>query len=328
MMKSTVLVTGGAGYVGAVLVPKLLARGYRVKVLDWYIFGDTVKKHKNLREIKGDLRDSKLVKKSLSGADAVIHLASISNDPSFELNPRLAKTINYDATCFLIDGAKRANVARFIYASSSSVYGVKRERNVTEDISLEPLTDYSKYKALCETYLLQQQSDDFIPVVLRPATVCGWSPRMRLDLTVNILTMNALVNKKIIVNGGKQKRPNIHIEDVCRAYMLMVSAPKEKIAGQIYNVGYQNYTILELAHMVRDTVGDPSVTITVAPTNDPRSYRISSDKIKKELGFVPTHTIADAIADIKKAYEHGKIPHAMSDVLYSNIKTMQELQIQ
>lgn len=324
-MRKRVLVTGGAGYVGSILVPLLLKNDYKVTALDWYIFGKTIKKHKNLREIKGDLRDRQLVKKSLVGVDAVIHLASISNDPSFDLDPKLSKSINYDATRCLIDEAKKTGVSRFIFASSSSVYGVKNTPNVTEGMSLQPLTDYSKYKALSESYLLKQGSDKFTCVVLRPATVCGWSPRMRLDLTVNILTINALVNKKITVYGGSQKRPNIHIADVCRAYLLMLEAPKSKVTGEIFNVGYQNHTIDEIALMVVDELADPSITIEHKPTRDLRSYHISSDKIRRVLGFRPTHTIAGAIRDIKTAYEHGKIPSPMTDIRYRNIKTMQSL---
>src|SRR3989338_7420146 len=219
----SVLVTGGAGYVGSVLVPKLLKNGYQVKVVDLYIYGeavlDQVKDHPNLKQIKGDIRDKALLAKELIGVDAVIHLACISNDPSYELNPDLGKSINYDAMVNLVDISKKAGIKRFIYASSSSVYGIKEEENVTEDLPLEPLTDYSKYKALGEEYLLKQRDPDFVVLILRPATVCGYSPRLRLDLSVNILTNHAVNKSKITVFGGEQKRPNIHIDDITDLYV-------------------------------------------------------------------------------------------------------------
>lgn len=321
-MNKTVLVTGGAGYVGAVLVPLFLKKGYHVRVLDLFLYGEALAPYKHLELVKGDIRKMDVVRKALKNIDAVIHLACISNDPSFELDPRLGTSINYDATVQLIDLAKEARVKRFIYASSSSVYGVKKEKNVTEDLPLEPITDYSRYKALCEKYLLSKQDKDFTPVVIRPATVCGFSPRMRLDLSVNILTISAIVNRLITVYGGGQKRPNIHIKDMVRAYKTLLEAPKQKIAGKIFNAGYQNYTVLELARMVKRVIGDPSIPIDVKPTNDTRSYHISSEKIRKELGFVPRFRVEDAIGDIKKAYEKGLLPHALTDRRYYNIRVM------
>ncbi len=317
-----ILITGGAGYVGAVLVPTLLRRGYRVRVLDLFLYGDTLAPQKNLECLRGDIREPGVVKKALKGIDAVIHLAAVSNDPSFELDPALGKSMNYDATIQLIDSAKKAGVARFIYASSSSVYGVKTEQNVTEDLPLEPLTEYSKYKALCEEYLLRNQGGAMTSVVIRPATVCGYSPRMRFDLVVNILTVSALVRKKITVYGGSQRRPNIHITDMCRAYELFLKAPKRTVAGQIFNVGYQNYTLRALAEMVKRALGNPSMPIEYKPTDDPRSYHISSEKIKKELGFVPKHTVEEAIRDIKTAYDRGLLPDALTAARYYNIRTM------
>ena len=326
----TVLVTGGAGYVGAVLVPKLLDQGYHVKVLDLYIYGehvlDAVKHNPALEQIKGDIRDRALLEKVIPGCDAVIHLACISNDPSFELDPVLGRSINYDAFSNLIDVSKRNGVRRFIYASTSSVYGIKEEENVTEDLPLEPLTDYSKYKALCEEVLLREREPGFVTLILRPATVCGYSPRLRLDLTVNILTNHAVNNRKITVFGGQQMRPNIHIEDMTDLYVKSLEWPDEAIDGKVFNAGYENYRIIEIAEMVRSVVGQ-DVEIVTTPTDDHRSYHISSEKIKRELGFVAQHTIEDAVRDLVAAFDAGKIPNPMTDIRYYNIKTMQAVSL-
>lgn len=331
MSIKSVLVTGGAGYVGGVLVPKLLGKGYKVKVVDWYIFGrDVLKKcrsNSNLREIKGDIRNKNIIKKALKDVDAVIHLACISNDPSFELDPKLGRSVNYDATIQLIDLAKDLGVRRFIYASSSSVYGIKKEKEVTEELSLEPLTDYSKYKVLCEEYLLDRNSPDFNVLVLRPSTVCGYSSRLRLDLTVNLLTIAALVNKRMTVFGGGQMRPNIHIEDMADLYVKTLQYEDNKIAGKVYNAGYDNFTVLEIARKVKKVLADRAIKIEITPSNDQRSYRVSSKKIKKELGFGAKRSVEEAIGDIAQAYKRGLIPNPMSDRHYYNIKTMQALNI-
>lgn len=322
-----VLVTGGAGYVGAVLIPKLLYNGYKVKVLDLFMYGDdamdAVKDNPNLELVKGDIRDRALLEKTIPGTDAVIHLACISNDPSFELNPALGKSINFDAFLDLVDVCHDAKIQRFIFASSSSVYGIKQEENVTEDLSLEPLTDYSKYKVLCEDVLQRVKSLDFPWVVIRPATVCGYSPRLRLDLAVNILTSLAINTGKITVFGGDQRRPNIHIEDVTDVYVKLLELPTEKINGKIFNVGFENHRIAELADMVQSVVGKEGVEIVTTPSDDNRSYHVSSGKIEKELGFKPKHTVEDAIRDLKQAFDDGKIPDPINDIRYYNIKTMQ-----
>lgn len=321
-----VLVTGGAGYVGAVLVPKLLAHGYRVTVVDLYIFGEAalapVSGHPELRQVKGDIRDRALLERELTGVDAVIHLACISNDPSFELNPALGKSINYDAFLPLVDISKDRGVRRFIYASSSSVYGIRQEESVTEDLPLTPLTDYSRYKALCEEVLLRAQAPGFTTLILRPATVCGDSPRLRLDLTVNILTNLAVNTGRITVFGGAQKRPNIHIEDVTDLYVQALEWDDARIAGETFNAGYENHTVAALAEMVRDVVGRGQVSIETTPTNDHRSYHISSEKIKRALGFEPRHTVEDAVRDLTQAFRAGRIPDSMDDPRYYNIKTM------
>jgi len=332
----TVLVTGGAGYVGAVLVPRLLDSGYRVRVLDLYIFGehvlDAVKDHPNLQQIKGDIRDQTLLRQVLPGCDAVIHLACISNDPSFELNPALSRSINYDAFDPLVHISKESGVRRFIYASTSSVYGVSDAENVTEDHPLVPITDYNKYKGLCEPILLEQQAPDFTTVVIRPATVCGYSPRQRLDLTVNILTNHAVNLGRITVFGGEQMRPNIHIDDMVDLYLMLLEVPDELIAGKTFNAGYENHTIAEIAEMVqrvvqRDVPGREQLEIVTTPSDDIRSYHISSEKIKRELGFVPKRTIEDAVRDLVAAFQADKIPNPMTDIRYYNIKTMQHLQL-
>ncbi|CAK0759301.1 UDP-glucose 4-epimerase [uncultured Gammaproteobacteria bacterium] len=325
-----VLVTGGAGYVGSVLTPKLLAAGHRVKVLDLYLYGDDTlassRGNPMLREIKGDLRNPETVAAALSGCDAVIHLACISNDPSFELDPGLGKSINYDAFRPLVRAAKAAGVERFIYASSSSVYGVKEGVAVTEDLPLEPLTDYSRFKMLCEHELEEERAPGFAVLTIRPATVCGYSPRQRLDVIVNILTNHAVNLGKVTIMGGAQLRPNIHIDDMCDVYLLGLQLPAERIDGGVYNAGEKNHTVQELADIVRAVVG-PQVTAEVAPTNDPRSYHVSSDKIARELGFRAQRTIPDAVRDLVAAFAAGKLPNALTDPRYYNIKTMRQVEL-
>ncbi|HJX13621.1 MAG TPA: NAD-dependent epimerase/dehydratase [Dehalococcoidales bacterium] len=325
-----VLVTGGAGYVGAVLIPRLLAGGYRVKVLDLYIYGehilDAVKDDPKLEQIKGDIRDRKLLERVIPGCDAVIHLACISNDPSFELDPQLGKSINYDAFIDLVNVSKHGGVRRFVYASTSSVYGIKNEPNVTEDLPLEPVTDYSRYKAMCEEVLLREREPGFVTLILRPATVCGYSPRLRLDLTVNILTNHAVNNRRITAFGGQQMRPNIHIADVADLYVKSLEWPDEAIDGRIFNAGYENHRIIEIAETVRGVVGK-DVQIVTTPSDDTRSYHISSEKIKKELGFVPGHTIEEAVRDLVNAFRSGRIPQSMTDIRYYNVKTMLAIQL-
>ena len=322
-----IFVTGGAGYVGAVLVPNLLENGYVVTVLDLMIYGENVlPSHPNLNAVKGDIRDQALLQKLLPGHDAVIHLACISNDPSFELNPDLGKSINLDAFQPLVEISKSCSVKRFIYASSSSVYGIKDEPNVHEEMVLEPLTDYSQFKADCEKILAEYQSDDFTTVTIRPATVCGYSPRQRLDVVVNILTNLAYHKREISVFGGDQLRPNIHIADMVEAYRVLLNADKEKIAGKIFNAGYENQSVSKIAETVKNVVGE-DVKLITTPSDDNRSYHISSQKIKDEIGFETTHTIQDAVEDLCAAFDKGLLPNSLEDEMYFNIKRMQNVEL-
>jgi nucleoside-diphosphate-sugar epimerase len=327
-----ILITGGAGYVGTVLVQKLIEKDYNVKVLDLFIYGEGLrtraKYNPNLDCIKGDIRDQELLKKEIPGSDAIIHLACISNDPSFELNPELGKSINYDSFLPLVKISKDSGVKRFIYASSASVYGVKKEENVTEELPLEPLTDYSKYKALCEEMLLNEQEPGFTPLIIRPATVCGYSPRLRLDLTVNILTNHAINKGKITVFGGEQKRPNLHIKDLTNLYESCLQYPDVRINSKIYNVGFENYKVIEIAKMVQKIIGESEVRIETTKSDDNRSYHISSNKIVRELGFEPEFTVEDAIKDLKEAFEARKITDPLNNTQYYNIKTMQAIDLE
>jgi len=325
-----VLVTGGAGYVGSSLVPKLLDAGYAVSVLDLYLYGEDLFKvfrgNSRLREIRGDLRDPGSVGRSLEGCDAVIHLACISNDPSFDLDPELGKSINFDCFRPLVRACKDAGVKRFIYASSSSVYGIKKEWNVTEDLPRQPLTDYSKFKAMCEDVLDEEREPDFATVIVRPATVCGYAPRLRLDLTVNILTNLAITNSRITVFGGQQLRPNLHIDDMTDLYLSLLEADETEVDGKVWNVGYHNLTVREIAEMVRELVGD-GIDIVVTPSDDDRSYRVSSERIFRDFGYLAKRSVSDAILDLKSAFAVGRIPNSMTDDRYYNIRRMRSVRL-
>lgn len=331
-MTKNVLVTGGAGYCGSLLVPQLLAEGYNVTVFDLLYFGDSFlpKDNPRLKVIQGDIRDVAKLTGALQNQDVVLGLACISNDASFELDERLSTTINLDAFEPMVLAAKRAGVKRFVYASSSSVYGVSDQPNVTEDHPLVPLTLYNKYKGMCEPLLLKHTDDRFVGVVFRPATVCGYAPRLRLDLSVNILTNHAVTNNKITVFGGSQLRPNLHVQDYADLCKLLLVAPTEKVANQIFNCGYQNMSIMEIAHMVKKVVEQEfpqkaPIDIVTTPTDDNRSYHINSDKIKKTLGFVPKHTIEEAVRDLCRAFRSGKIPNSFSDDRFYNVRTLKKL---
>ena len=322
-----IFITGGAGYVGSKLVPKLLNLNFKVTVLDLMIYGENVlPNNKNLKCIKGDIRDINLLEKQIPGHDTVIHLACISNDPSFELNPDLGKSINYDAFEPLVKVSVKSKIRKFIYASSSSVYGIKKEKNVTEDMKLEPLTDYSKFKGDCERILNSYRSDEFITTTIRPSTVCGYAKRQRLDLVVNILTNHAYHNRAIKVFGGEQLRPNVHIDDMVDSYIAILNADHKKINGQIFNVGFKNQSVNELASDVKQVIGD-DVKIINTKSDDNRSYHVSSEKIKKILGFETKYSVKDAVLDLKNAFEKKLLVNTFNDELFFNIKRMNNINL-
>jgi nucleoside-diphosphate-sugar epimerase len=331
-MLKNILITGGAGYCGSLLTPQLLNEGYNVTIYDLLYFGDSFFSENNprLKVIKGDIRDTVKLAAAMHGHEAVLSLACISNDASFELDERLSTTINLDAFEPMVIAAKKAGVKRFVYASSSSVYGVSDKPNVTEDHPLVPLTLYNKYKGMCEPLLLRHTDENFVGVIFRPATVCGYAPRLRLDLSVNILTNHAVTNNKITVFGGSQLRPNLHVQDYADLCKLLLSAPTEKIANQIFNCGYQNMAIMEIAQMVKKVVEHEfpekaPIEIVTTPTDDNRSYHINSDKIKNVLGFTPKHTIEEAVRDLCSAFREGRIVNSFADDRFYNVRTLKKL---
>lgn len=329
MKKQMIVVFGGGGYVGSVLVPMLLKQNYKVRVFDTFWYGkDVFARHKDnidLELVKSDIRDIDSVTLALQNADIVIHLACISNDPSFDLDPKLGRSINLDSFSPLVESAKRLGINHFIYASSSSVYGIKQEDKVTEQLSLEPLTDYSKFKMLCEEIILEKHSSDFVCTVLRPATVCGVSPRQRFDLSVNILTNHAVNLGKITVFGGSQSRPNLDIRDMSRAY-LHVLQHKDKVAGEVFNVGGENLTLDKIAEKVKHQLGEHA-EIQHKATDDLRSYRVDSSKILSKIGFKPSYSVEDSISDLKTAFSNGKFIDSLENPIYFNIKRMKELSL-
>ena len=329
-----IFITGGAGYCGSLLVPQLLNKGYIVTVFDRMFFGNDFlpKENSNLQIIEGDIRDAEKVKTSCKNHDIFLSLACISNDASFALNESLSTTINMDAFEPMVVAAKKAGIKRFVYASSSSVYGVSNKPNVTEDHPLVPLTLYNKYKGLCEPILLKHTDEKFTGVIFRPATVCGYAPRLRLDLSVNILTNHAIQNNKITVFGGSQLRPNLHVQDYCDAAELLMFAPKEKLENEIFNIGTQNLSINEIAKMVKTVVEKEfpekeNIEIVTTSSDDLRSYHINSDKIKKSLNFIPKFSVEDAIKSLCDAYKKNLIPNSMEDDVYFNVKRLMRLNV-
>ena len=331
-MGKKIFITGGAGYCGSRLVPMLLEKGNEVTVYDILYFGDSFlpKKNKNLKIIEGDLRDTFKLKRSCEHHDVFIHLACISNDASFVLDEKLSTSINLDAFEPMVKASKESGNKRFIYASTSSVYGISKEKDVKEDHPLVPLTLYNKYKGLCEPILFDNTDENFEGVIFRPATVCGYAPRLRLDLSVNILTKHAVNNNKIKFFGGSQLRPNLHIQDYCNVIDLLINSDKSKINNQIFNVGYQNLSISELANIVKKVVESEFpekgyIDIETTHSDDNRSYHINSEKIKKVLGFVPQFTIEDAVRELCNNFKNRIIKNSFEDDVYFNIKRMQKL---
>ena len=320
-----ILIVGGAGYVGTELIDILINK-YKVTVYDLFIYGDNLINHENLIKIKGDVRNKQLLKKVTEGQDYVIHLACISNDPSFDLDPELGKSINFDPFEPLVKASKENGVKRFIYASSSSVYGIKNDRNVDENCSLEPITDYSKFKAKCEEILLKYSDDNFLGTIVRPATVCGYSKRQRLDLVVNILTNLAFNKGEILVFGGAQLRPNINIKDMCSVYLDIIKSKKENVKSEIFNVGFENYSVEKLANIVSENI-KKKVSIKYVKSEDNRSYHISSDKVTNKIGFKTNFTIENAVIELRKAFERNKLKDPLNNEMYFNIKRMKSINL-
>ncbi len=323
-----ILVTGGEGYVGSCLVPRLLDSGHDVVVLDLMIFGgDHLRDHEqkaNLEIIKGDIRDENVVKEALVGVNAIVHLAGMANDPSCDLDPELSRQINRDAPVRLADLAAEAGVQRFVYASSASVYGVYEDEEATEESPFRPVSLYAEYKGDVEKVLLERNRDGFEVVALRPATICGWSPRLRLDLALNVFSKQAWFDGVLCVHGGKQKRPNLTMKDMTRAYQTVLEAASEAVAGEVFNVGAENKSVLELAQLARDVVRKEA-EIEIVPVVDPRSYQLNSEKIRKRLGFEPIHTLEEAVAELRDKFAEGAITDPNSPI-YSNVRMMQRVQ--
>lgn len=305
-----ILVTGGCGYKGHVLIPKLLARGDEVIAFDIQWFGNFLAPHPRLKVVRGDVREIDSV--PLDGVECIIHLSSIANDPCGDLDPKLTWEVSALATMQLADKAKRLGIKRFIYASSGSVYGVKDEPQVTENLELKPISEYNKTKMVAERVLLSYQ-DDMVIQIVRPATVCGYSPRMRLDVSVNMLTMQALKNGRITVFGGDQTRPNIHIDDITGVYLHFLDRPD--VTG-IYNAGFENITILDIAKLVTQYV---PAEVVVTASNDPRSYRVNSDRLLAS-GYKPKKTVEDAIRELVDKYRAGEL---VDDERFYNLKWME-----
>ena len=302
-----------------------LINEYDVTIYDLFIYGDNFKNNK-IERIKGDVRNIEKIKKIISTQNIIIHLACISNDPSFDLNPDLGKSINYDFFEDTVNIAKDSGIEHFIYASSSSVYGIKNYENVTENVELKPLTDYSKYKAMCEDILIKYQDKNFVTTILRPATVCGYSYRQRFDLVVNIFVNQAYNTNKIMIFGGDQLRPNININDMCNAYKLILKSEKKMVSGEIFNVGFENYSVNDLVKKVCQNI-KAKVNIEKQSSNDNRSYHISSDKIMKNLFFKPEHTIENAIQDLVKSFDKKLFKNPLDNEMYFNIKRMKSLNL-
>lgn len=316
-----ICVIGGGGYVGSALVPELLKQGHEVIVMDKFYYGNYLTTHPRLKMIKGDVRSRTDVHWATQDMDAIIHLACLSNDPSFNLNPKIAKGINLDCFHHTISAVRKNKPMKFIYASSSSVYGVSALDRVDESAPCKPLTDYSKFKLECEEMIKDAGFKDTSWTILRPATICGYAPRLRLDVIINALAASALAKGTITVHGGEQIRPNLNVHDMVRAYVTVLKAPQGKVNKQTYNVGDQNKSVNELAFLVQEVL--PSAKIVREPTKDIRSYRVDSSKIKKDLDFAPSYGLKSAIQSLKDAFTSGLIGDIDASK-YHNIKAIRE----
>jgi nucleoside-diphosphate-sugar epimerase len=313
-----ILVNGGGGYLGSVLVPKLIAQDYFVRVVDTFYFGNFLPfDTENLEVIKGDIRSEKTIADSLKDIDKVINLACLSNDPSSDIDPELTREINYTANKNVIKIAHDMGIKRYIYASSSSVYGLKTEDNVTEDLPVEPISLYSELKARIEDYLFSIKDDNFTTTAVRSATICGYSPRMRLDLLVNILTVSALANGRVTIDGGDQVRANIHIGDISNFYIMLLNAEHSLIHNEPFNISDSNSTVIDMAHRVQSLI---NCKIEYSEKIDPRSYKLNDDKARRILKFENCYSIDKAILDIKKSFFEGRI--RIDDINNYNIKKL------
>lgn len=324
MPRHRILVTGGAGYIGSVLCPKLLAAGHAVTVLDGLFFGKEplapLFGEPGFQLVQADIRDASALRSAFTAErfDRVIHLAAVSNDPCSELDPAITRSINLDGTRQVMRLARQADVGRFLYASSASVYGLRNDPAVTEDLDLQPLTLYARCKGEGENILSGLIDGSFEGVSIRSATVCGMSPRLRLDLTVNILTYQALCKRRITVFGGDQMRPNVHIDDLTDFYVRLLDAPA--VSGEAFNVSHSNETVHEIAEIVRHEI-DPEIPIEITPTEDKRSYHLDASKALQRLGFKPSRSIADAVRDLRAAFAAGHVPRSESP-RYRNLAWM------
>lgn len=325
------IIFGGGGYCASVLIPQLVNDDWDVTAYDTFWYGtDHLPKVPNLHLVQGDVRDLDKIKGSLKGKEYVLHLSCISNDASFELDEKLSTSVNLDSFEPLVVAAKEAGVKRFVFASSSSVYGVSDSPDVTEDHPLVPLTLYNKYKGMCEPLLFKHTDENFDGVVFRPATVCGYGPRQRLDLSVNILTNHAVNKGKITVFGGDQLRPNLHVQDYADLCKLLLTSPSDKVRNEVFNCGFQNMSIMSIAQIVKKVVEETfpekgSIPIDITTSDDPRSYHINSEKISSTLNFKPKHSIEDAVRDLCKAFKEGKLPNSFDDDKYFNVRTMKAI---
>lgn len=332
-MNKKILVTGGFGYVGSRLTPHLLELGHDVRVIDLMLYSDIGLDSLKARPefagwkdrfelVRGDIRNPEDVEKAMQGRDTVIHLAAISNDPTGDIDEVLTRQCNFDAVGLLLSKAREAGVKRFISASSSSVFGIKKDPDVTEKLEPEPITYYSKYKMLSEWLVTSASSSDFCTVNIRPATICGYSPRQRFDLTVNKLTADAVQKKLITVHGGQQRRPNVGMTDMVNIYGLLVNTEAEKINGRTFNFGFENHKVIDIAKIIQNCLSDLNVKIDVTETTDLRDYHISSTKILDSLGYQPVSSIEQEVANLRKELEAGTFPD-VDDKWHYNMKCME-----